>query len=187
MIGNLAVALMNVLSWQHNDAKISGSRKRIWIDVGQAQWDALYESNQQGGIDVPMPGDPARQGASHLRVYDTGEVSAQAILVQRAEQILLLAGQFFLKDLQSSPGASGVSKKVEMLLTTAPALGDSAANIQAGIRDAIRNIEQLWLAKEPKADFKLPTEFSIGIEIGIPFPADSRKLLGVPLDGTMVV
>ena len=160
-LGNLAILHMNIMCFMHNDAKISGSRKRHWLGVTLNQWQSILDANIHGGIDVPVPRDPSVAGDQKLDVIDSGETSAIESLMKFLEIVRNLVADFFLREIQSAPGASGVSKKIEILQSQAPGLADAAQNIQQDCQQAIRNLEQRWTTKEPTATLELPDEYNL--------------------------
>lgn len=157
-VNSYALQYMDLFSWMWNDAYVSGGRKRYWLGVTPAIWELLKEHTADGAVDLPVPGD---EGAS-VSIYDTGDTTASEGLLRVLDRIIHDAMRFIIRELTTSPDASGVAKILEVLEGKSPRLAHIAGNIEEAQTIALRYLEQRWTGTStPESAVTWPRTFDL--------------------------
>lgn len=157
-INAYALRYMDASSLSWNDMYVSGGRKRYWLGVTPDIWDILKEHTSEGAVDVPVPGEEG----SHVTIHDTGSVMAGEGILAFMDRDVADAMRFLVRELTTSPDASGRAKLVEVLAGKSPRLAHMASNIEEAQNIALRFIEMRWTgAAQPKASVKWPRTFDL--------------------------
>lgn len=139
-LGRISIAFMDVLSWMWHDAKISGGRKRYFLGVDRNQWDTIANAEVGGGIDVPVPAG----ATGNVTIYDTGQTSANEHLSELLDKLLTMAIQIIMRELMTSPDASGRSRIVAFLQSNSPRLAHMAGNMEEAQNAALAFLYMRW-------------------------------------------
>lgn len=157
-LGNIAVSYMDVLSWMWHDAFVSGSRKRYFLGVDFEQWKTITDAELDGGVDVPVPG---KEGGGSVNIHDTGGVSAHDALLKLIQQFEKLALTIIMRELVTSPDASGASRRLEFLQGNSPRLANMAKNIEEAQTIGLHFLEMRWGKGQPSGSVKWPKKFDL--------------------------
>lgn len=137
-IGRLSLQYMNLLSASFNDAFESGSRQKYLLGVSTTQWAVIVEKSLAGTKLVPIP---AEEGVT-VSIHDSGQISAHEPIQKALAETLQLILKFVVRELNTSPDASGKAKQIEMLQGNSPRLSHMARNLEEAQTQTIRFMEQ---------------------------------------------
>ena len=155
-VNSYALNYMDASSWLWNDAYVSGGRKRYWLGVTPEIWKILEEHTGEGGVDLPVPGE----AGSHVTIHDTGAVTASEALLTIMDRVVSDAMRFIIRELTTSPDASGVAKILEVLEGKSPRLAHIAGNLEEAQNIALRYLEMRWMGtSQPQASVTWPRTF----------------------------
>jgi hypothetical protein len=110
-----------------------------------------------GGIWVPIPSEPGTKP----EVFDTGSVSASGAIVAAMNTTLDLIERYVVRELSTSPDASGRAREVELIAGNSPRLAHMAGNMEEAQRATLRFLEQRFGTGSPSASVTWPREFDL--------------------------
>lgn len=159
-LNNMALAHMDAGSWHWNDLRVSGGRKRYWLGADPAQWAQLAAQAANGAVEVPVPA--RADGTGNVEVYDTGQITVGSALQAYRADIEERVARFFVRELATSPDASGAAKVLEVVAGKSPMLAHLATNVEEWLWTVLRFAEQRWTGvAEPSATVTMPRDFDL--------------------------
>ena len=139
-LGAIAAELMDLGSVAFHDLWTSAKRQRF-VPVRDAETaKALAERSSDPVVFVPMP-----EGGA-FDVVDSGEISANGVLVAERQALTEQAYRFITRELATAPDASGRAKEVEHARGTSPRLASFARNVEEAQNFCLRMLELRWVA-----------------------------------------
>lgn len=137
-LGSVAVVIMNLLSGLYHDGLTSGGRRK-WIAGGDVA--AHNEAVGQVADGSKIVTVPASADGVVPTIIDDGAVSANASLTGAIDYHLNLAEQYIMRELTTSPDASGRAQAVRYRQGSSPRLGSMATHLEDAQNNGVRFLQ----------------------------------------------
>lgn len=154
----LSKKYMNHWAALDNDVWVSGSRKMLLLGTDPAQFNTIVQEGKAGGMWIPVP---TGRGGSTPEVYDTGSATASEAIITAMNMTLDIVNTYMMRELTTSPDASGEARRIEMKTGKAPRLAHMAANLEEAQREVIAFLEMRWGFPEPAGSVTWPKTFDL--------------------------
>lgn len=160
-IGRIQTEFMNQLSAMFYSSWAGGSGVVFFAGADNEQWDVIRNAGLLGGKWIPIPPKTSETGApANVDVISLAEFDASPAIVKSLEWLLKLATQLILRELTTSPDASGASRQLEFLQGNTPRLSNIAGNLEECMNTMHRFIEMRW-GFEPESSVSWTRHFDL--------------------------
>jgi len=161
-IGRIQVEFMNQLSAMFYDSWSGGSGTLFFAGADNEQWDTIRQAGLLNGKWIPIPPKTSETGApANVQVISQAAFDASPAIVSSLEWLLKLATQLIIRELTTSPDASGTSRQLEFLQGNTPRLSNMAANLEECMGTMHRFLEMRWGYPEPESSVKWSRHFDL--------------------------
>lgn len=162
-IGRIQTEFMNQLSAMFYSSWVSGSGVVFFAGADNEQWDAMRHAGMFGGQWIPIPPKTTDTGgaASNVSIQALSAFDASPGIKTSLEWLLKLATQLVIRELTTSPDASGAARQLEFVQGNSPRLSNMGANAQDCMTTIHRYLELRWGASEPTGSVKWTKRFDL--------------------------
>lgn len=161
-IGRIQAEFMNQLSAMFYDSWNSGSGVIFFAGADNEQWETIRNAGLLGGKWIPIPPKTSETGSpSNVQVVAQATFDASPAIKSSLEWLLKLATQLILRELTTSPDASGASRQLEFLQGNTPRLSNIAGNMEECMTTMHRFLEMRWGYPEPTSSVKWTRHFDL--------------------------
>lgn len=163
-LGQVAVALMNLISARHFDAHDAAASILYFLGADPDVQSEVADQWNAGSriIGVPPTKNAIGAGSSTVGIHDgsTGTVAAE-VFDHAIEQLLDVVKQTASMELTSEPGSSGASKVAGFNEAKSPRLAALALELETAQNIGLYFASQRWGVVTPDASTTWPTEFEV--------------------------
>lgn len=161
-IGRLQTEFMNQLSAMFYSSWVGGSGVVFFTGADDEQWETIRDAGILGGRWVPIPPKVSETGqTANVEVTALAAFDASPAIVKSLDWLLRLATQLILRELTTSPDASGVSRQMEFVKGNSPRLSNIAANLEECMTTMHRYLEMRWGFAEPGSNVTWTRAFDL--------------------------
>lgn len=161
-LGRIQVEFMNQLSAMFYDSWNGGSGVLFFAGADNDQWNTIRNAGLTQGRWIPIPPKTSETGSpSNVRVVAQSAFDASPAIKNSLEWLLKLATQLIIRELTTSPDASGAARQLEFLQGNTPRLSNIAGNLEECMTTMHRFLEMRWGYSEPESSVTWTRHFDL--------------------------
>lgn len=161
-LGKVSALRMNIDSLAFYDLFTSHKRTRIITGLSKAAAIHATQALRDGDPYVFAPDTDADGRSGQTNVYDSGAVSANQSAVAEREILMTTAREVLMREIVTSPDASGRAQEMKFSEGNAPLLVGLAENLEECVTGALRDMETRWMGTaRPTASLTMPRRFTL--------------------------